>query len=75
VTAAVALAAVAGTGLLTWSLADQAAAARSPSVVTGTEHDEFDGLGGFSTDDQVSPPGRLPGFAGSGTVHASSGGS
>ena len=75
VTAAVAVAAVAGTGLLTWTLADQAAAAQAPAVVTGTEHDDDSGLAGSWPDDGVSPPGQLPGFGGSGPVHASSGGS
>ena len=72
-TAAVAAAAVAGTGLLTWSLADQAAA-QSPAVGTVTEHDDGGRLGWFGTDDG-RPPGQLPGSGGSGPVHASSGGS
>ena len=71
VTAAVAVAAVAGTGMLTWTLADRAAAAQPSSVVTGTD-DDGGSLGGVSSDEHVSPPSRLPTTAGSGHVHASS---
>lgn len=75
VTAAVAVAAVAGTGLLTWTLADRAAAAQSPAAVTGGVGDDGE-TGGFSFDDHVSPPAQLPGFgSNSGPVQASSGGS
>jgi hypothetical protein len=74
-TAAAAVAAVAGTGLLTWALAEQATAAQSPTGVPGTEFDDGDGLSGSWSDDHVSPPGQLPGSGGAGPVHASSGGS
>jgi hypothetical protein len=74
-TAAVAAAAVAGTGLLTWVLADQAAAAQSPPGVTSPGGDGGGGLSGIWPDDHVSPPTHPPGAGSSGPAHASSGGS
>ncbi len=76
-TAAVAVAAVAGTGLLSWALADQAAAAQSPAGVTSPDDGGGvgGGLSGIWSDDHVSPPSHLPGARSSGPVHASSGGS
>ena len=74
-TAAVAVAAVAGTGLATWALAEQHAAAESPAGATGTEFDDDSGPSGVWSDDEVGPPGQLPGTGSAGPVHASSGGS
>ena len=69
VTASIGAAAVVGTGALAWSLVSDSSSASAHQSSTSTSDDTTTGGGTFSQ------PSTLPQSSGSGSVHASSGGS
>ena len=72
VTASIGAAAVVGTGALAWSVAANTASA---SAGTTSEDGEVSDDGYPTDDDQFVAPSQLPHASGSGSSHASSGGS
>jgi len=75
VTVSIGAAAVVGTGALAWSVAANTASA-SAGTTTEDGQGSDDGVSTTtSDDDQLVAPSQLPQTSGSGTMHASSGGS
>jgi hypothetical protein len=75
VTGAIGAAAVVGTGALTWSLVTDSTSASAGQPSTSTSDDGGTSDDGSTSGNSFNQPSTVPQSSGSGSVHASSGGS